>query len=738
MKQHAKKLPIILVSAMLLLGILAGLIMAISGGTQPFTGQIAAYCDALVAQGFPEDYATALTRLHLLHPNWEFEPLLITETNKDYTWAHVIDKETENPATNLISASDTYSDYRHPFNRELYDSGFYQPSRSAVEYFMDPRNFLNEADIFQFYDLSGSKNPSIDAVKAVLSGTFMENAVLENGVTYADYLVQIGAEIGIDPVYLAVKLRQEQGVGGTSPIISGTCGDLLLKYYDQQTEKTEQGKPINPPKPGDEDPSALTDLNGLYNPFNVGAGGTGVYQIYKKAMIRAEEGTSSMANAWGDASWSTMWKGLYGGALFIKEKYIDRYQSTIYLQKFNVDGRIPQNNFWSQYMQNLTGALTEGRSYFRSCAEIGSLDAPCRFLIPVYAEMPQDACSDPARGKCTTLTPASNRFETTSLLTAPERLRSTNDGVFCSATVQAGATEWKLEGKFTHSYGVQRLQYSYNGGEWIDCSEDGSLSIDLSENLPDYGEHILVIRAVADYDPNNSTKKLSANSLCVALSLTVQPPPSVKVSLQAGNTVADTMHYVGTTLTLPSCSDENFVGWVGSNGTILPSEGSFTVREDIHYTALFVDFRLLEGAALSLNSSTPTLRFYAVLPESAYRIIHKHTDFGGQLLGSEAMAELQSSCTVPSQSGTDYRRLSFTTAPISEEDYNAPLSASLSMRVTYSDGSNKQITAAGTPTPRSAAQLASAALSDPLAHHTPAQRATLETILTSSRKDLTT
>ena len=55
--------------------------------------------------------------------------------------------------------------------------------QAAVEYFMDPRNFLNETDIFQFYNLSAVHNVGIEEVEAVLTNTFMENASLENGKT---------------------------------------------------------------------------------------------------------------------------------------------------------------------------------------------------------------------------------------------------------------------------------------------------------------------------------------------------------------------------------------------------------------------------------------------------------------------------------------------------------------------------------------------------------------------------
>ena len=219
--------------AFLAMAILASLLLIIpltvSGNEILFTGAAAEYYENLLSQGFPQDYAYSLTSLHLLHPNWVFSPLLITQTNSDYTWNYIIQKETEKPTTNLVSANQAYKDYWHEKNKELYDAGYYQPSAGTVMYFMDPRNFLNEADIFQFYNLSLGAPHSVEEVEAVLSGSFMENTMLQNGKTYAQYLIEIGDEIGIDAVYLAAKLRQEQGSEGLSPIISGQCGDKLSK-----------------------------------------------------------------------------------------------------------------------------------------------------------------------------------------------------------------------------------------------------------------------------------------------------------------------------------------------------------------------------------------------------------------------------------------------------------------------------------------------------------------------------
>lgn len=707
---------LIILFALLLVNLAAVLIFGADNREITFTGKAAEICEALEAEGFPHDYAVELTKLSLLHPTWKFLPLNVTQTNEEYTWDYVIARETENAETNLVLASESYSDYWHPLNRELYDAGFYQASALTVQYFMDPRGFLNEADIFQFYDLASSENASADAVKAVLAGTFMENKNLMNGKTYADYLVEIGAEIGIDPVYLAVKLRQEQGVDGTSPIISGTCGDLLLRYYTEKPEKTESGKPVNAPESGLTE-QELLDLNGLYNPFNVSASGSGLFNIYKNAMDRAKLGTASMRNEWGSPSWDADWKGLYGGALFIKSKYIDQYQSTVYLQKFNVDGRIAEKNFWSQYMQNVGGALTEGRSFYQSFATNNALDAGCRFLIPIYEGMPSRASADPANGKCSAFAAATDKFQTSAHLSAPLNLRDENEALYGDISVAYG-TSLSLFGDFSHSYGIAALEYAWDGGDWTQCAQGSALELTFSENLPAYGEHMLVIRGVAEYDAEVSTKKANRYFLCVVLTVNVMPPPSVTLTLKNDGATSEAKHYEGATVSLPEIDDRSFAGWLGSDGSFLPSGGSFLIETDLTYTALYLSFEALEGAALSATDA-PHLRFQAVVLNSDYEAITEHMteaiSFSAELFRNSTLCEqsiLTAESRIVSADGKIWRLLSFCTPELSQKELEDRFSTDFKATISYSDGTQRILRADKTTSTRSAVQVAWAALAD--------------------------
>ena len=729
MKQKTKQIISISMALVMLLSLSIVLILSVKGNGTPFTGEAAEYYEGLVDQGFPEDYALSLTKLHLLHPTWSFVPLNVTQTNSAYTWDYVIKKETDSPSLNLVSASSTYSDYWHATNRQLYDAGYYQPSKATVQYFMDPRNFLSEGDIFQFYDLSSSTLASEQAVDAVLAGTFMENKTLQNGKTYTEYLLEIGEEIGIDAVYLAVKLRQEQGVAGNSPIISGSCGDKLWEFYRDQKQYTDSGSPINPPTSGKSE-SELLALNGLYNPFNLGATGTGVFAIYENAMRYAQKGTSSMSEAWGGSAWDTDWKGIYGGALYIKEKYVDRYQSTVYLQKFNVDGRSPSGNFSGQYMQNVTGALSEGRSFYQAFAANDTLDSNCQFLIPVYKNMPSNTCADPANGRCTTTAPASTRYQTSAQVTHPKHQRATNDAIYGEISVKAGES-LEITGEFSHSYGIRRLEYSFDGINWIPCSDSGVLDMTISDSLPDYGEYLLLIRGESAYDSSDSSKRLNRYFLCAAYHLTLLPPPSVFVTLQSGNAVVEKKYYEGDAFSLPICEDASFVGWIASDGSILPSGAELTARENASYTAIFLSYETLEGASLSTGEGATHLRFSAVIPDDQFQKIAQSVTLHASLTRNDGTTEVNAKAikTVTGTSGTVWRMLTVDTPVLSPAQYSECFEAQFFLRVQYADMTTKTIYATGETVSRSAVQVAQSALADTGAYYSSSAISLFQSIL---------
>lgn len=713
MKRSSKKIVFFLVCLVLIAGLVGGIVFVVSGDTHYFEGEAEAYYQELLAMGFPEDYAHPLTELHLLHPEWSFTPLLITEGNLLYSWDYIITQETKDADTNLISANEDYRAYRHPSNLEMYDSGHYQASKAAVEYFMDPRNFLNETDIFQFYDLSAAHSVGLTEVEAVLDGTFMANALLENGMTFAEYFLSMGQELGVNPVYLAVKARQEQGVDGASPLLSGACGSLLADYYANGTQKTEGGKMVLTPTEGYTSEELLA-LDGYYNLFNVKASGNGLFAIYHSAMKRAIDGTPTMSEAWGSPAWNTLWKSMYGGAYTIKTNYIDRYQNTIYLQKFNVDSR-SDRNFWGQYMQNVGGSLTESRTLFGAFASSGVLDGNCSFVIPVYAGMPSKICADPAKGECSYLAAATEKYNSTVFFSNPI-LQTSNDTIYDTISVYTNDS-LRLRGIATHSYGVRGIEYRLDDGEWILIDTDGAFDVTLPLSYEVGTSHILTVRTLADYNHEASAKKSNYTVLSAVFYINVVERPKINIAIENLENKTVTLHRAGTNFTLPVCEEENFVGWLGSDNTLYPSGGVICPKEDISYTALYMRFEQMRGAALVFPENGAHLRFYAAAEVDALdklALSNASISFFATVVNENGTEE-----TTPVTLGgidnsfeTTWRTLSADTPLLTEEDYTTNYSMRFWAVYIYSDGSMQASSPRGIYCQRSAAEVASAALAD--------------------------
>ena len=329
------------------------------------------YEQSLLDAGFPQSYVTKLSALHDLHPTWEFVPLLVTQQKPAYTWDYVISKELESNQRNLIYH--TYSPNAYALDSVLVESGlWYKCSKSTVEFFMDPRNFLNEERIFQFEALQFTDNYTVADVATCIKGSFMEGRTLENGKSYAQNLYDIGKAVGVNPFHLAARIKQEQGLG-QSPLISGTCGNTLAQCYAKKTN----GAPVT-----GYNGHNFAQYNGYYNYFNIGAFGTGYFNIWMNGMKEAQTG-----------GWTTRYKAIQGGAQKVHDMYVSQYQNTLYLQKFNVHPS-SSKNFWGQYMQNVAAAWSESSTIYKAYANSGLIDTAFTFIIPVYGNMPA-SCQDP-------------------------------------------------------------------------------------------------------------------------------------------------------------------------------------------------------------------------------------------------------------------------------------------------------------------------------------------------------
>jgi len=425
--------------------------------------------------GFPESYKNRLRALHAEYPNWKF-----VVQNVDISWDEVIRNESI-VGVNLVkknAKSSWKSTARGAYNWSNgtwpgFDSNeWVAASESIIRYYMDPRNFLDSTNIFQFLNHGYTTGEQTEeGVEKMLKGTFMESKssvksnvpsvtsapttsattsattaastiqaqnvgpvadpnekvelvgptaesltaatlpkeelptvedkdngpgytepapapvfesttefndtehgpgvvnsdsikesvsasnstntstsassagenanALSNGTTYVDMIMDAAKSSGVNPYVIAAMLIQEQGVKGTSGLISGASG--------------------------------------IYNFFNIEAYQSGNQSATSRGLAWAGSGNTYLR------PWNTKAKAIIGGAMFYGSTYSKAGQNTFYLKKFNVLG---ENKYKHQYMTNIEGAKNEGAMLSRAYSEEDKKGV-FTFHIPVYKDMPE-------------------------------------------------------------------------------------------------------------------------------------------------------------------------------------------------------------------------------------------------------------------------------------------------------------------------------------------------------------
>ena len=316
-------------------------------------------------EGFPEEYRPYLRVLQSKFPNWRFTALY---TGLD--WNYVIDNENVF-GKNLVPKS--YSDRWKNTNPGEYnvevDSGWVDSSRRAVEYTMDPRNFLNEIRIFQFETLSYDNNTnSLNGVEKILYGTeFYNNTVIykdssgNNIVTnkkYSDLILNAGVTSRVSSYHLASRIKQEVGPFLSHSSISGTVAGYEGLYNFYNIGATSSAEP----------------MGAIINGLKYARDGKGASQATKDKYL---------------IPWNTKERAITGGGIFIGSSYINVGQNTIYLQKFDVNDEKPGGLFWHQYMTNVLAPYSESRSVYNGYKNSGILNSSLSFIIPIYENMPE-------------------------------------------------------------------------------------------------------------------------------------------------------------------------------------------------------------------------------------------------------------------------------------------------------------------------------------------------------------
>ena len=327
-------------------------------------------------QGFPESYHASLKKLHEQYPNWIFEA-----QHTDIEWEDVIAGQYK-LGMSLVQDSSSPSSWKSTqdgaYNWETskwieLDSGSWvAASEEIIEHYVDPRNFIDSANIFQFlkqsYDVSTLDEEEIVNVKAnletMVAGTFLAGECVEEDETYGafetyvDILMAAGEKSKVIPYVIASMILQEQGKNGTGKSISGT-----VEGYE-----------------------------GYYNFLNINAYKSGDLSAVQKGLEYAKS-----------REWSTKTKSIIEGAVYYGESYVAVGQDTMYLKKFDLVGTL----YTHQYMTNIQGAASEGQHLAEAYQdeETGAYTEAAQnteltFKIPVYLNMPSSACKKPTGDGC--------------------------------------------------------------------------------------------------------------------------------------------------------------------------------------------------------------------------------------------------------------------------------------------------------------------------------------------------
>lgn len=399
----------------------------------------------LSAQGFPESYKVRLRALHAQYPNWVFTA---QKTNLD--WNTAIKEESlvgkTLVHTNSMSSWKSTENGAYDWNSSTWvgfdGSTWVTASEDIVKYFMDPRNFLDETNVFQFLTHTYDSNKhTLEGLNTMVRGTFLSGSTANTGTSQGTSLtppdggsatdpgnaVGPGANIGpgaktetqgsssgnvslespqasITPNHAFILMEYGPGASLTGPSANSPAGGTTTgtttgsPAYANMIMNAATQSGVNPYVLAamiiQEQGSAGTGKSisgtesgyaGVYNFFNIEAYQSGSMTAVQRGLWWA----SQTGNY--ERPWNTPEKSILGGALYYGNNYVKVGQDTFYLKKYNVQGA---NLYKHQYMTNVQGAASEAAVYSKAYNN-DMKQTGLEFKIPVYNNMPENPCSQP-------------------------------------------------------------------------------------------------------------------------------------------------------------------------------------------------------------------------------------------------------------------------------------------------------------------------------------------------------
>lgn len=318
------------------------------------------YYNTLREANFPDSYLPYLAEIHARHPNYIFNAEKVNLNFDD-----VVNNESAY-GRNLLQGSafstnyfsmdiNTFNVLGNSFSQYPTEIGWFNASSEAIAFYLDPRNYLNEKYIFAFEALQYNEEHDEGTISKILSGqTFWPTIYTGFEGNVSSDIVTATNEIGISSVHIASRIKQEiSSIGIGDPRLGG------IFNYDG------------------------VDYSGYYNFFNISVYGD---NKITRGMVYAK-----------NHGWDTPYNGIYGGASYIYNDYVNLNQDTMYYEKFDVS--TSDGHYTHQYMQNLAAPVQETNTTYNSYVELGDyLGKTITFTIPVYEGMSNYAVTSPRVG----------------------------------------------------------------------------------------------------------------------------------------------------------------------------------------------------------------------------------------------------------------------------------------------------------------------------------------------------
>ncbi len=322
---------------------------------------------ALKEAGFPSSYWSGLCALKETHPNWKFTPISTSLNGNKIDWNASVVSEAK-CGKNSMKTSDASLINNDCTNKA--DSGYSWVSEKAIKYYLDPRNFFNETNIFMFENQKATFNICPADYEVATSYVFNNNFMIQEYPGLPQYIGFATQSLGINGVAIASRIRQELGNGQAT---SGKYANQLLSAISgNYTSRWDRYAADN------------GNMDRYYNFFNVG-----VYDGNGDSAYNAVH--YAYKNGWGNVSETdegqNIAKAIEGGVSFLNDHYIGVGQNTLYFQKFNTFPNTSSSRYVNQYMTNVVAPKSESANTHSAYQKANLLDAEFEFIIPVYYNM---------------------------------------------------------------------------------------------------------------------------------------------------------------------------------------------------------------------------------------------------------------------------------------------------------------------------------------------------------------